>query len=139
MARIFEPFFTTKEMGKARDWDWPRSTVLSSKRRRLLRLQRTRPGHDIQDLPFPVREGGFRKSAGAGADSAGTETILVAEDEEGRAYTDSPGAASAGYKVLGVDGESGCWRSPRDSWTRFTCSLPMSSCRISAGRSWPTG
>ena len=102
-ARAFEPFFTTKEVGKGTGLGL--SMVYGFARQSGGAMQiRSEPGQGTVVKLFFPRVGASRAnavpSAGRPATPAGSETILVVEDDEMvRAYVEG-GLKALGYRVI---------------------------------------
>jgi PAS domain S-box-containing protein len=109
MARLFEPFFTTKEAGKGTGLGLATAFMIVKQHRGIIRAESS-PGTGSRFrvlLPARVAETGERESPSP-YDPApgGSETILVAEDEEAIRRLAVRALEEAGYTVLVArDGE----------------------------------
>ena len=101
-ARIFEPFFTTKEAARAPGSGSPPSTGSSSRAAAHRVYSEPGQGTTLQDLP-PPRRRDWRSGGtahGLRGIAAGTETILLVEDDEDVRAVVGEILRSHGYTVL---------------------------------------
>ena len=101
-ARIFEPFFTTKEGGKGTGLGLATVYGIVQQNNGAIEVQ-SRVGHGTTFyiyLPRAVDLGKTAPIAPAGASKAGTETILLVEDEDRVRALVSNMLKKNGYKVL---------------------------------------
>jgi hypothetical protein len=108
--RVFEPFFTTKERGKGTGLGLALAYGMMDQAGGVIRLD-TAPGEGATFhliLPSHVRTVAVAAEETADVGSLrGTETILVAEDEDSVRAVTTAALASRGYNVLAAaDGES---------------------------------
>ncbi|MGE3956414.1 MAG: response regulator [Vicinamibacterales bacterium] len=106
LSRIFEPFFTTKGTGKGSGLGLSTVYGIVTQLGGTIEVAST-PGSGTRfDVFFPVstNAGAGVQGAGSGApDVAGTETILVVDDEGPVARFAQRVLATAGYTVLGAN------------------------------------
>jgi CheY-like chemotaxis protein len=103
LARLFEPFFTTKELGRGTGLGL--ATVYGIVRQSGGHVQvRSRPGEGSSFTVYLPRAQAPRPAraqlAAAGVASGGSETVLVAEDEEAVRHLVCRVLRAKGYRVL---------------------------------------
>jgi two-component system cell cycle sensor histidine kinase/response regulator CckA len=108
--RVFEPFFTTKDRGKGTGLGLALAYGMMDQAGGVIRLE-TAPGEGATfHLILPSHARTVAEAAPAVSDVTmlrGTETILVAEDEDSVRAVTTAALASRGYNVLAAaDGES---------------------------------
>ncbi|HYA88863.1 MAG TPA: PAS domain S-box protein [Nitrospirota bacterium] len=107
-ARIFEPFFTTKEMGKGTGLGLSMVYGIVKQHDGYIAVS-SAPGIGTTfEIYFPLVQSSVNETASAKtADTlGGTETVLVAEDDEAVRNLTMTVLAESGYTVIGVsDGE----------------------------------
>ena len=78
-SRIFEPFFTTKPGGRHGSRALQRLRHREAERRKHRRVQRTGPGHQLQDIPAA----GGPARVGDRAANPGCDSVVVPSDHTG--------------------------------------------------------
>ena len=109
LERVFEPFFTTKEAGKGTGLGLAMVYGIVRQQDGLVRV-RSQPGHGTTfDIYLPIVENALKVDEENGTDrttARGTETLLLAEDEEIVLTLASRVLKENGYTVLTArDGE----------------------------------
>jgi PAS domain S-box-containing protein len=107
-ARIFEPFFTTKEMGKGTGLGLSMAYGIVKQHGGYITVS-SAPGIGTTfEIYFPLVQSSVKETASAKTADAlgGTETVLVAEDDESVRNLTMTVLAESGYTVIGAsDGE----------------------------------
>ncbi len=108
--RVFEPFFTTKDRGKGTGLGLALAYAMVDQSGGTIRVESTVGQGTTFRLFFPVAEGLVPQEApefAADVQSDGTETILLAEDEESVRAVAAAALERHGYRVLvAPDGEA---------------------------------